>query len=473
MHGHLEGGRVGLGELHRFPSAVVRVGGTMRWDVLRIFEELKAGMRVAAERKLPVVSMSTDSWGVDYVWLREGEPVVSTPFHYRDPRTDDGFRRVFAKIPEEEIFERTGIQFMTLNTLYQLNDDAECRPWVFDAADGFLNIADHMNHLFSGVRKAEESLASTTQLYDPRSRGWAFDLAGKIGVPERLFPAVVPSGTVLGPLLDAVREETGLGALDVVAACSHDTGAAVAAVPASGDGWAYLSSGTWSLLGVESAEPVITARSRELNFTNESGYGGTTRFLKNISGLWIVQECRRTWAARGEDLDYATLTAMAAEAPALRSLIVPTAAEFSKPGDMPARIADFCRRTGQPVPSTPGGITRCALESLALVYKKTLDELEEVTGKAIDRIHIVGGGCKNTLLNQCAADATGRKVLAGPVEATALGNILIQALALGRLGSLAELREVVRNSFPLEEYTPSAPDKWRAAHARFAELAAA
>jgi rhamnulokinase len=470
MLGTLENGRVSLRELHRFPSAVVRVGGTLRWNILQIFEELVAGLKVAAKEGLPIAGVSTDSWGVDYVLLKNGEPCLGVPFHYRDARTDDGFERVFAKIPQEKIFEETGIQFMTLNTLFQLNDDVEKRSGMLALSDGFLNIADYLNFLMSGVGKAEVSLASTTQLYNPRTKAWSRTVTDAIGLKATLLPEIVNSGTRLGPLVKDLAGVTGLEGVEVIASCSHDTGAAVAAVPAEGTGWAYLSSGTWSLLGIESPEPVITEQSRALNFTNEVGFGGTTRFLKNMVGLWILQECRRSWIEEGRTYDYAELTALAGDVQPLRSLINPNAARFGKPGGMPEKIETYCRETGQPVPSSPGEFVRCTIDSLALLYRRTLEELLSVTASPIDRLHIVGGGSRNDLLNQAAADATGRTVLAGPVEATALGNVLIQAIALGHLGSIEDLRAVVRKSFQPGVFQPSGASEWVAAYERFLQL---
>lgn len=471
MLGTLDGRRVSLQELHRFPSAAIKIGGTFRWDVLRVFEELKTGMREAAKLGVPVSGISTDSWGVDYAWIRADEPLVGVPFHYRDARNDDAFERVFAKVPAGDVFARTGIQFMPFNTVFQLDEDARSRPWIFSSAEQFLNIADYFNWLMSGVGRVEESMASTTQLYDPVAREWALDLADKIGVPRQLFPPLVASGSRLGPILPAIAAETGLAQdVQVLATCSHDTGAAVAAVPAEGENWAYLSSGTWSLLGVELQSPKIDKLSQELNFTNEGGYGGTTRFLKNIVGLWIIQECRRAWLAEGREFNYEELTSMAASAEPLRSLISPAAPRFAKPGDMPEKVRSFCSETGQPVPESPGQIVRCAIESLALIYRKTVAELERASGAKVDRIHIVGGGSRNALLNQCAADATGRTVLAGPVEATATGNVLIQALALGHISSLAELRSTVRASFEVTTFAPREAAAWDAAYERFCRL---
>jgi len=467
MLGTLADGKLTLAEVHRFSNGPVNVAGTMRWDVLRIYDELKAGIRKVAARGLKVESLSSDSWGVDYVWLKDNEPLLTVPYHYRDARTDGGFERAFAVVPKEEIFAETGIQFMTLNTLYQLHADAQRRPWVFKGADRFLCIGDYFNHLFSGVAKAEVSLASTTQLYNPKKKKWSKPLLKKLGLPAKRFPEIVPSGTVLG----AALPELGLGDAKVIATCSHDTGAAVAAVPGEGQGWAYLSSGTWSLLGIEAKKPIITDASREANFTNEVGYGHSIRFLKNIVGLWILQECRREWAAAGNDYDYATLAKLAGAATPLQGLINPNADRFLKPGDMPAKIAVYCRETGQPVPSSHGQTVRCILESLALLYAQTIADMNRITGQQIKRLHIVGGGSKNELLNQFAANATGLPVIAGPVEGTAIGNILIQAIALGQLADLAALRQVVRDSFPVTPYAPQNDAAWPAAAQRFAKLA--
>ena len=464
MLGTLDDGKLTLEEIHRFPTGPVVITGTWRWDVLRIFDELKTGLRKVAERGLKIESISTDSWGVDYVWLKGQEPLLTVPYHYRDTRTDGAFERAFAAVPAEEVFTETGVQFMAFNTLYQLHWEASNRPWLFKSADRFLLIGDYFNYLFSGVAKAEQSLASTTQLYNPKNKKWSRPLLKKLGLPKKLFPEIVPAGAVLGPVLP----EFGLTGAQVVASCSHDTGAAVSAVPAAGKGWAYLSSGTWSLLGVELKKPLITDQSRQHNFTNEVGYGHSIRFLKNIIGLWIQQECRRQWGKH----DYNELRQLAEKCAPLRSLINPNDERFGKPGNMPEKIAAFCRETGQPVPTTPGEFTRCILESLALLYRRTLEQLEAITGQPVTTLHIVGGGSQNLLLNQFSANATGRTVIAGPAEATATGNILIQAIALGQLKDLTELRQVVRNSFAVQTYTPQDASLWAQAYARFQKLTA-
>lgn len=455
MRGVLAGGKLALEELHRFPTGGIAIGDSLRWDLPRILDELRSGIRKAAAQGR-IDGISTDSWGVDYVLASSQEAMLTLPYHYRDRRNDTAFQRTFLLVPRDLAYRETGIQHMVINTLHQLQWDATRRPGVLALADRFLMIADWCNWAFSGVGVAEESLASTSQLYSPHTRQWSGELLRRAGLPERIFPAVVPSGTVLGPALP----ELGAGSAQVVATCSHDTGAAVAAVPAEGEGWAYLSCGTWSLLGVEAPEPIVTAEALAENYTNELGLGGSVRFLKNIVGLWIVQECRRSWAAAGQELSYDELTRLAAEAKPLAALIDPTDPRFASPGDMPQKIAAYCRETRQQAPEGVGATVRCALESLAITYRRSLDTLERLTGQRLSRLHIVGGGSKNRLLMQMAADATGRQVIAGPVEATAIGNLLIQALALGRIKDHAELRRVVRDSFAVETFTPKDHAAW-------------
>jgi rhamnulokinase len=468
--GTLTDGRLELEELHRFPTSAIRIAGSMRWDALRIFDELKIGLRKAAATGTPIASVSVDSWGLDYVLIGAGQPMLSLPYHYRDARTDATYAAALESPGREVIFAETGIQFMPINTLYHLIAERAHSPALLEVADCFLTMADYFHYLLCGAEVVEESLASTTQLYHPATRSWSSRLQEIFSLPPRLFPKLVPSGTKLGPLRPEVAEETGLTGVETVATCSHDTGAAVAATPGDGEEWAYLSSGTWSLIGVELPGPLLTDAAREHNFTNEAGFGGTTRFLKNIVGLWILQESRRAWARDGLDLSYGTLAAQAEQAEPLRSLINPNDPRFWKPDAMPAKIAAYCRETDQPEPRSPGEFTRCIFESLALLYRRTLDELEKVTDRRIARLHIVGGGSQSGPLNQFAADATGRMVFAGPVEATAIGNVLLQGIALGQIDSLASLRKIVRTSFPIAEYTPSAPAAWALAYERFGRL---
>lgn len=464
MLGTLSEGRLALEEVHRFPNVPLKVDGSLHWDILFLFEELKAGLKKAGHGRGPIASISTDGWGVDYTLFDAGGALISPTFHYRDARTARGVDRVRATVDWPTLFDETGIQFMPLNTIYQLAAES---PERLARADRLLMIADAFNYLLCGEAKVEESNASTTQLYNPRTKQWSDRLITALGLPRTLFPAIVPAGAKLGTLKPELAFASGLGILDVVASCSHDTGAAVAAIPASTGTWAYVSSGTWSLMGVELASPVLSDACRELNFTNEIGFGGSVRLLKNIIGLWLVQECRRQWASEGQEFDYPKLTRMAEVSPPFVSLINPADPRFIPPGDMPAKIAGFCRETGQPVPESPGAFIRCALESLALLYCRTLRQVESLIEKKIERLHIVGGGSRNALLNQLAANALQIPVLAGPVEATAAGNILIQAIALGHVPSLAAARELVRNSFETTLVAPGDASAWEAQHCRF------
>jgi len=470
--GTLEDDHLATEEIHRFVNDHVTVFGTLRWDVLRIFDELKKGLRQVAVRGYQIESVSTDSWGVDYVYVRAQEPMITCPYHYRDPRTDSALERAFAVVPANLIYSETGGHFFPNDTLYQMLDDLENRREILELSEQFLNIGDYFNYMFSGVRRAEESLASTTQLFNPQQRKWSRRLIEGFGLPARIFPELVRSGTTLGPLLPSIGTEVGLQGTQVIAGCSHDTACAVAAVPAEGQDWSYVSSGTWSAMGTEVAQPIINPKCREYNFTNEIGYGGTVTFLKNLVGLWLVRECRRQWAKEGQEYAYDQLTKMAQEAEPLKCLINPAAPRFVKPNNMPQKISNYCRETSQEVPRTPGESIRCILESLALLYRKTLGEIATVTGEKARHLHIVGGGSKNLLLNQLAADATQLTVLAGPSEAAAIGNILIQAIGLGHLGSLADLRRVVRRSFPIMTYHPREPSTWQKAYEHFQKLVA-
>ena len=470
MLGTLADGRLTLEEVHRFPNGPLRFQGTLRWDVMRLWEDVKAGLRKVAARGLPIASISVDSWGVDYVLMHDGEPMLRMPFCYRDARTEKPFTEIAAP-HNDMIHAETGTQFLAINTLYQLAAEKMYAPGIFGLTSRFLMIGDWFHFLLSDRAAQEESNASSTQAWNPTTRTWSDRVIALAGLPHDIFPAVVPSCTRLGKLTPAVQSETGLGAIEVVAGCVHDTAAAVAAVPAEGEGWAYISSGTWSLAGLELPGPLISTAGRAANFTNETGVGATSRFLRNASGLWILQECRRIWANEGREFDYSELTALAAAAEPFRSLVNPTDATFLRPDNMPAAIRDFCRATGQPEPATPGQFTRCALESLACMYAGLMSQMETVTGRTLHTLHIVGGGSRNALLNQMTADAIDRTVIAGPVEATAIGNILLQALTLGHITSHTELRGTVRASFPVETCTPRTAARWRDAHERFAKFA--
>ena len=467
--GVVEGGLVHLEEIHRFLNGPVRVGETLRWDVLRLWEEIKMGLCEAAGRG--VTSIGVDSWALDYVLMGEGGAILSQPFCYRDARTQAVYASARDRVGDEVIYGHTGIQFMPINTLYQLIAENQAAESMVTTANQFLMIGDWIHHMLCGTRAQEESNASTTQLWDPVSRRWSEELIWAFGLPRRIFPRVVPPCTVMGELLPELQRETGLGAAKVVAGCVHDTGAAVAAVPAKGNTWAYISSGTWSLVGVELRKPLITDEARKANFTNETGVGETSRFLRNASGMWLLQECRRIWKQTGKEISYEALGRLASEASPCRSLINPDDASFLRPENMVEAIAAFCRKTGQPEPASPGEFARCVLESLALLYDRILRLARKVTGKVIETVHVIGGGSQNALLNQMTADATGCVVLSGPTEATATGNILLQALALGELSSHTELREVVRRSFALREFRPASTAGWDDARQRFEEIA--
>ena len=457
-------GRVGetveLEEVHRWPSRRVRVMGSERWDVLFMWAEIVEGLRLAAKAG-DVVSVSVDSWGVDYVHLLDGHPHLTPPFMYRDGRTAG----VVGRLTDEDrrlIFAESGVQFLPFNTLYQLQADG---PRLAPRSDGLLLIADYFHFLLSGVARQERSLASTTQLYDPRSRDWSKRLIERFDLLKVKLPDLTDAGATVGTLTPEVAHMTGLPeSTKVVATCSHDTGNAVAGTPLE-PGAAYLSSGTWSLLGVERAEPVMTDLARKHNFTNEVGHGHSIRLLKNLSGLFLIQECRREFD--GEP-SYADLNEAAEKAEAGRSLIRPEAAAFAEAGGMCGKITDFCRRTRQPVPESPGQFARCCYESLALLYAETLDALEEVTGSRPTKINVVGGGSNATLLNQLAADACGVPVEAGPAEATAIGNVGIQAIAAGTVADLADLRRRVRAGADLKMHEPAGDLSSLAA--RFASL---
>ena len=466
MLGSLDDGKLALEEVHRFPNGPMRIQGTMRWDLMRLWEDIKAGLRKVAARKLEIAGISVDSWGLDYVLMRKGEPMLRTPFCYRDLRTERPYAEI-AGTHGDEIYRETGVQFLPINTLYQLMAEKRDAPELLSLAEVFLMIGDWFHFLLSGRVAQEESLASTTQIWNPVRRAWSERLIADMGLPRGIFPPVVPPCTRLGVLTPDVREETGLGEIEVVAGCVHDTAAAVAAIPAEGNHWAYISSGTWSLAGVELPAPLISEAGRAANFTNETGVGGTTRFLRNASGLWILQECRRAWAREGIELDYSELTALAAAAEPFRSLVNPTDPTFLRPDNMLTAIRDFCSATGQPQPETPGQFARCALESLACLYARLMEQMEAVTGQPLHTLHIVGGGSKNALLNQMTADSINRTVIAGPVEATAIGNVLLQAFTLGHIASHAELRRIVKASFPVETCKPRTAERWCAAHGRF------
>lgn len=467
MLGRLEQGRLELEELHRFLNQPVRLPDGLYWDSHRLFFEICEGLRIAGrERKLHLDGIGVDTWGVDFGLVDKVGRLVDNPRHYRDSRNNGMMDAVFSLLPKERVFELTGIQFMQFNSLYQLYAAQNSGTPAMNVAERLLFMPDLLSYWLCGIQRNERTIASTSQFYNPAERDWAYPLFHGLRLPGHLLGQIVDPGTLLAPLLDEVADASGLDEVPVFATAGHDTASAVAAVPATGDRpWCYISSGTWSLMGVELDAPLINDETLAMNFTNEVGAGGKIRLLKNIAGLWLVQECRRAWALETREYSYTQLTGMAAQAPAFTAVLNPDA--FLEPGHMPERIAEYCRATGQAAPEQPGAMVRAILESLALRYRQVLEGLESVTHQPIEVIHIVGGGGKNTLLNQFVADATGRTVVAGPTEATAAGNVLVQAMGAGLTGSLEELRAIVRASFPLETYTPGPRSDWDRAYERY------
>lgn len=482
--GRIAAGQVSADVLHRFGNEPLRRPDGLFWNVPQLLHEIKHALRVCAQRGITLDSVGIDSWGVDYGLLDARDELIALPYHYRDARTDGVMERVVARVSRERIYTRTGIQFMPLNTLYQLAAETQAPAGRLAQAERLLFMSDLFNQLLCGSTTSERSIASTSQLRDfapPARDEWAGELAAALAIPERILPTVRPSGALLGPLRDELAAELGLQTT-VIAPCGHDTACAVAAVPATGDDWAYISSGTWSPVGLELRESVRSPAALAANITNEAGVDGTVRFLRNVTGLWLVQECKRTWelqrgangdaAAPDTALSYEALMRLARTAPAHVARLDPDDPCFAAPGDMPERIRQYCRDTGQTPPHDPASIVRCILESLALKYRSVLENIAAIAQRQISVIHIVGGGANNELLCQFTADATGKRILAGPAEATALGNILIQALAAGRLASLAELRRVVAASVRPKQYEPREHAIWQRAWEQFRELPA-
>jgi sugar (pentulose or hexulose) kinase len=471
MLGSFDGSRFYLEEVCRFPNGPIRIFDNLYWDPLALFSNVKDGIKMCFKQVGEQLnSIAINTWGVDFVFLDRNDEMLSNPYHYRDARTDGMMEETFNYVSKEEIFERTGIQFMSINTIYQLFSLVVKGSPVFDAAQTFLTIPDLFNFWLSGQKVCEFSNATTTQLYDQREGSWALPIIKKLGIPIHIFPEVVYPGAILGPILPSLVSEIGISSIPVVTPVCHDTGSAVAGVPSKSKDFAFISSGTWSIVGVEVDAPIITPQTLKYNFTNEGGYAKTVRFSKNVVGLWLIQECRRTWAQDGNQLSYSELTSMAEGAVPFVSFIDPDASDFLRPCDMPARVRDYCLKTHQPVPEEPGALLRCLFESLALKYRFIIERIEQILDRSLNRVHIVGGGSKNRLLCQLTADSTNKQVIAGPVEATTFGNIIVQAIALGHIGSLDEGREVVSNSAALQFYDPRNQSQWDKAYERFLQL---
>ena len=455
MVGCFDGSRMTLQEAYRFDSHPVRLPDGLHTDALHILTEMKKGLAAAVQKADgEIAGVAVDTWGVDFALLDHEGTLLGNPYHYRDGFSARAVEPLESHVPRYEIFERTGVGFMPINTLYQLFGLKLRRSPALPSAEALLMMPDLFTYWLCGRRTNEETIASTSQCFDPWRHTWSLELLRQVGLPTRLFGEVVRPGTVVGDLLRSVADEIGADRIPVIAAGGHDTALAVAAVPAEDTDFAFLSSGTWSLLGTELPAPRVDRGSLDGNFTNGGGGGGTTRFLKNLCGLWIVQECRRDWSRGGRIPSYDNLTHLASAAAPWRSLIDVDDPEFGSPGDMPARIQEYCRRSGQPVPETKGEVVRCVLDSLALKYRLVLDEMEHVLDRPLESVYVVGGGTRNELLCQLSADATGRPVYAGPSEATAAGSVLMQALATGHLDSVADGRELVRRSFPVRLYEP-------------------
>ncbi len=464
--GSLAEGKLTLSETHRFPNTPVQLNDGLHWNVLRLWSDIKEGIK----KSKPFDSIGLDTWAVDFALLDKSNSLLGNPFHYRDSRTDGMMDEAFKIMPRAEIFANSGLQFMQLNTLYQLLATARKNPEIFEIAKTFVTIPDLFNFWLTGELTNEFTNATTTQCFDPRTRTWSTKILDTFGIPSPLFKPTTDPGTAIGTLLPSLAEEAGAGEVPVILPACHDTGSAVVAVPAKNEDFVWLSSGTWSIMGAEVREPCLTEKALEYNFTNEGGVNGTWRLSKNIMGLWLVQECRREWIRQGKEMSFDALTQTAAESEAFLSVIDPDDGLFLAPGDMPSRIQKFCAEKNQRVPQTKGEIIRAALESIALKYRFVLERLEELAGKRLDPFHIIGGGTQNRLLNQFTANATGRTVIAGPVEATAIGNILMQAIGMKHLNSLAEARDVVRVSFEPEIYQPQKTAEWDEAYARLQKV---
>lgn len=455
---HFDGNGLRLEELHRFPNTTVTVSGTLHWNFLRLWDDIQTG--IAKGKTLNPASIGVDTWGVDFSLLDRHDNLIGNPVHYRDRRTMGMMERAFAFVPREEIFAQTGIQFMPINTLYQMLSLVASRSPQLQIASTFLTAPDLLNFWLTGAKVCEFSNTTTTQMFDPVNGRWAIDLLAKLGFPTVIFPEIVPPGTRLGAY----------EGIPVIAPACHDTGSAVAAVPTTTPDFAYISSGTWSLVGLEVDKPILTPEALAANVTNEGGIYGTYRLLKNVMGLWILQQCRATWAAAGEAYSYGELVQLAMQAAPLTAVFNPNDPAFLPPGDHPQRIRDICQQTGQPAPQTVGAVVRCVLESLALTYRDVLEQVTAVASQPISVIHIVGGGTQNKLLNQMTADATGLPVVTGPIEATVIGNALVQLIALGEIADLGQARQIVAGLDELNRYQPENTAVWNDAYGRYKNL---
>lgn len=469
--GILENDKLRVEEIHRFSNDPVEINGSLYWDILRLFHEVKQGILKCTQLgHRDISSIAADTWGVDFGLLDEQGNMLGNPYHYRDKRTNGMMDIISEIIPKEELYKITGIECMWFNTILQIFSMKHSNSPQLKEAKTLLLMPDLFNYFLTGVQAVEYSVASTTQLLDAYGRTWSDDIIKRLGLPREIFAEIVQPGTQLGLLTEGLAKELGVPRYKVVTTASHDTQSAIVAVPANDEDFVYISCGTWSLMGVESDTPLINEKSSRLAITNEGGVGGKITLLKNIMGFWLIQECRRQWEKEGQKFSYAELESMAYDVKPLVSFIDPDHHSFIAPGDMPERIKEFCRGTNQQVPEIRGEIVRCIAQSLAFKYRSTVESLEEVRGESYPVIHMVGGGIKDTLLCQLTANATGRKVVAGPVEATSVGNLLIQAMALGKIKNLQHIRQIVRNSFETREYLPEETGVWDKEYERYKQV---
>jgi len=466
--GTLENDILELTEIHRFVNQMQLINGHYFWNIFSLFNELKTGLKKCVkEYGIQPESIGIDTWGVDFVHLNKEGLILSLPFAYRDSRTNTSMEDLFQVIPREEVYAQTGIQFMQFNSLFQLFSMVKDQSSLLEITDSILFMPDALNYLFSGIKKSEFSIASTSQMIVPGTCKWNDELIEKAGIPTNILQEIVLPGTILGPVQEEVSTETGCKSVPVIAVAGHDTGSAIVSVPSTLKNFVYLSSGTWSIMGIESQHPIISEQSRQLNFTNEGGVEGTTRFLKNIMGMWLIQETQRIWAEQGTKYTWPEMVGLARKAEPFKFLLNPDDSIFLNPRDMTQAVRDFCYQTAQGTPQSHGETIRCIYDSLALKYRYTLEQIRDVSDQEIEVIHIIGGGSNNHFLNQLTADATGLRVIAGPTEATAIGNIMIQAKALGYVASLKEIRKIVANSFEMVQFIPSSDLDWDEAYDRY------
>ena len=462
MLGIYDGKKIYIEEIHRFPNEPVYVHGTLYWDVLRLFHEMKTGLietRKAGHEDIS--SIGIDTWGVDFGLLDAKGRLLENPIHYRDKRTDGLMEEVWDIIGKRELYDRTGIQFMQFNTIYQLYSIAKQRPELFERADKLLFMPDLLAYFLTGKKISEFSIASTTQMLNSKTSDWDYELIEQLGIPTRILEPITDSATVIGNLTSNVCYETGFEPIPVIAVAEHDTGSAMISAPADTDPFAFLSSGTWSILGTQLSNPVVNDMTYKYEYSNEGGINRTARLIKNIMGLWIYQECRRQWNKEGDPVSFDELELSARKAKPFACLIDVDHQDFYHPGEMPKRVVEYCKRTNQYVPQSRAEIVRCIMESLAFKYRYVFDGLCEIVKSQISKLHMVGGGCKNNMISQFTADALGIEVTSGPIEATAIGNITAQLIALGAIENISQARAIIKNSFEIKSYFPEDQELWQ------------